>query len=203
MTNLVVQGCSNHGCRIKWPKPGAGSVGTNGQCNCAREANRLEIEKALYVRDQEIERLQRDNAAMQSRWDDMQQGFVEVFGEPVQDAIELLGATEKLRAAAHEPSYEPDCSTGIGGVTLMQMAENIKHGRNPYTETIAGIPFVVIEDPKMPPDQIEFRSKDGQVVRVVGIGWDAQCPVCKKIIDSDEVYGSCMHTSDGSHRRSL
>lgn len=47
---------------------------------------------------QEIERLTRDMVALQSQWDDMQQGFVEVFGEPVRDAIELLGATERLRA---------------------------------------------------------------------------------------------------------
>lgn len=46
----------------------------------------------------EIERLTRDMVALQSQWDDMQQGFVEVFGEPVRDAIELLGATERLRA---------------------------------------------------------------------------------------------------------
>ncbi len=50
----------------------------------------------------EIERLERDNAALQSKWDDMQQGFVEVFGEPILDAIELLGATERLRASSDE-----------------------------------------------------------------------------------------------------
>jgi hypothetical protein len=50
----------------------------------------------------EVERLTRDMAALQSQWDDMQQGFVEVFGEPVRDAIELLGATERLKSA-HEP----------------------------------------------------------------------------------------------------
>jgi hypothetical protein len=50
----------------------------------------------------EIERLTRDMSALQSQWDDMQQGFVEVFGEPVRDAIELLGATEQMRSS-HEP----------------------------------------------------------------------------------------------------
>jgi hypothetical protein len=50
----------------------------------------------------EIERLTRDMAALQSQWDDMQQGFVEVFGEPVQDAIELLGTVERIRSG-NEP----------------------------------------------------------------------------------------------------
>lgn len=28
-----------------------------------------------------------------------------------------------------------------------------------------------------------------------------QCPVCLKSVDDNEVYGSCLHTPDGSHRR--
>jgi hypothetical protein len=41
---------------------------------------------------------------------------------------------------------------------------------------VGGIPFVIVEDPNMPPDQIEFRSANGQQVRVVNI--DTDCPWC-------------------------
>jgi hypothetical protein len=34
---------------------------------------------------------------------------------------------------------------------------------------LLGIPILIVEDPKMPPDQIELHSPNGQVVRVVNI----------------------------------
>lgn len=38
---------------------------------------------------------------------------------------------------------------------------------------LGGIPFVIVEDPTMPPDQIELRSRNGQVVRVIGLRRDS------------------------------
>lgn len=64
----------------------------------------------------------------------------------------LSGEPQPKRAyyETHEPPHCPtcgcgsavgettaDCSTGVGGVTLAQMAENIKHGLDPYTESEA------------------------------------------------------------------
>lgn len=34
---------------------------------------------------------------------------------------------------------------------------------------LRGIPILIVEDPKMPPDQIELHSPNGQIVRVVNI----------------------------------
>jgi hypothetical protein len=51
--------------------------------------------------------------------------------------------------------------------------------RKPASETrVCGIPFVIVEDPTMPPDQIELRSRNGQVVRVVGLAVKANSPLC-------------------------
>jgi hypothetical protein len=90
-------------------------------------------EAGLAAAMQEIQGLTRDMAALQSQWDDMQQGFVEVFGEPVQDAIELLGATERLRSS-HEPSvghsfaesYRQQSETNQGGVDALNERSAVK-----------------------------------------------------------------------------
>jgi hypothetical protein len=90
-------------------------------------------EDGLAAAMQEIQGLTRDMAALQSQWDDMQQGFVEVFGEPVQDAIELLGATERLRSS-HEPSvghsfaesYRQQSETNQGGVDALNERSAVK-----------------------------------------------------------------------------
>lgn len=68
--------------------------------------------------------------------------------------------------------------------------------------SVSRLPFVVVADPDMPPDQIEFRGSTGQRVRIVNLKMpDNECPVCRRMIDDDEVLGSCMHTKDGKHRR--
>lgn len=58
-SNLVVIGCTNHGCKVKWPT--RIGIGTNGSCPCLREIRdtslRLTVEKALAARDAEIDRL--------------------------------------------------------------------------------------------------------------------------------------------------
>lgn len=56
-------------------------------------------------------------------------------------ADEILGSVKYaqkemahlLSGATSAPETTADCSTGLGGVTLGQMAENIKHGLDPYT----------------------------------------------------------------------
>lgn len=56
---------------------------------------------------------------------------------PVGDTRSVLDAFDAVKHWVranydHEAAQESDCSTGIGGVTLVQMAENIKHGLDPY-----------------------------------------------------------------------
>ncbi len=67
--------------------------------------------------------------------------------------------------------------------------------------TLGGIPFVFVEDPDMPPDQIELRGSNGQRVRVVNLKMpDSWCPHCRRVLANDEIIGSCIH-NDGAHRR--
>lgn len=67
MTDPVVIGCTNHGCKVKWPT--RIGIGTNGSCHCLREIRdtslQLTVERALAARDAEIDRLTQRVADLQ------------------------------------------------------------------------------------------------------------------------------------------
>lgn len=175
------------------------------QCSC-KELDQLRgnltlAEDGLASAMQENQKLTRDMAALQSQWDDMQQGFVEVFGEPVRDAIELLGATERLRSSA-ETNEQPTALKDIlacleyrkGASYLVQVREGESESfwaaladaysqRRP-TKGVATPPFSGIVDPSI--SQYRFENDDGSEKATVewfcpcGAPLDASTAVCRK-----------------------
>jgi hypothetical protein len=103
----------------------------------------IQSPRGEYVLWEDYDKLARDFAALQSQWDDMHQGLLEVFGEPVRDAIELLGATEQLRSAV-EPGAVLDVARWQKVQEVMCHSfdgENRTHylravGRESFTDTI-------------------------------------------------------------------
>lgn len=82
------------------------------------------------------------------------------YEKELEEAVAIVNRMRQDETTAHA---ESDCSTGIGGVTLVQMAENIKLGLNPYTgsETPARRPIDCKHeraDIRCPDCGIDFRG---------------------------------------------
>jgi hypothetical protein len=66
--------------------------------------------------------------------------------ESARDPRDIRRIVESMRPEEPTRSTESDCSTGIGGVTLVQMAENMKLGLDPYTgssEKASGVEHIL------------------------------------------------------------
>lgn len=128
------------------------------------------------------------------------------------DLYLLLKEVEVMQSV--EPRTESDCSTGVGGVTLVQMAENIKLGRDPYAgsseEPAAAQSAVVVSKDESFWEAVEQRpefeawakeagfdlTKGGQGVRYMSdttwsawLGWSAH--IGQTILERQELKAIC------------
>lgn len=88
---------------------------------------------------------------------------------PATDVHAILTEVMKDLRTPAETTPSRDCSTGAGGVSLVQMAENIRHGLDPYAES--------------PRAQQTARSKEvvpelGSAHEQVDCPDPAHCPIC-------------------------